>query len=324
MTFQKVLFIQLKMLGDILMLTPTIKAFKQKYPQAELNVVVQRPGDELLKLNPYIDNIIVANSCQWYSLLRQLNILEAIRSNHYDMVVDFLGNPRTAHYTFLSGANIRVGYRDARFKYAYNRTYDRIHSYSAISKLQFLSFLDIDTGDYQPEFYLDDKITIPNEMTALGDKKLVAISPVSLRAEKIWPTGGFAEVAEYLSQKFNLYPVVIAGPGEQSFLDEYAKYAKTPYTPLLIENLKQLGAVLKRCNIFIGNDNGPKHIAVAVGLPTFTIYGHISDPICWNYPDPARHQFIGGANQPDCTLIKQIPTVSMIDKLRPFMENLYK
>jgi heptosyltransferase-3 len=322
MIIRKALFIQLKMLGDILMLTPAIKAFKRKYPDCELDVAVESPGEILLQHNPYIDNLIKVPKTNRYNLLKQLQFVRSVRRKQYDMAIDFLGNPRSAHYTFLSGAKTRVGYSDARFTYAYNRTSHRDSGYSALSKLNYIAFLGIDTSDYMPEFHLDQEIEPPNEIKALAEGKLVAISPVSLREHKVWPTANFAEVAKHLAEKYGYHPVVIVGPREKRFLDEFARYSKVTYTPLYIDDLMRLGAALKACRLFVGNDNGPKHFAVALGLPTFTVYSHLINPASWNYPDPTRHRFIGGSVGRQVLPLKEIPVAKMIAPLDEFIDQL--
>lgn len=325
MIFRRALFIQLKMLGDILMLTPAIKAFKQKYPDSVLDIMVQPPGDQILNKNPYIDNIVLVEKPNWYSIFSQFKLIGKLRKNDYDLVIDFLGNPRSAHYTYLSGAGERVGYADARFTYAYNKTYKRTYDYSAKSKLEFLDFLGIENQNYKPEFYGNVDSESPLELRELNQSNLLAVSPVSLRSYKVWPTKNFAKITAELKNKYNIRPLVIVGPKERRFLTEFEKHADFEYTPLYIDNLSELATILKKCRLFLGNDNGPKHLAVAMGIPTFTIYSHLSDPVCWEYPDAKGHRFAGGYNQQGAMPINKISpdavikdVLAIIDELRLF------
>ena len=322
MKFKRVLFIQLKMLGDILMLTPAIRAFKKKYPDVILDVAVETPGSELLRYNPHVDNVITLTTRRWYDFGGQFEFINKIRKNKYDVVIDFLGNPRSSHYTFLSGAPVRVGYNDAQYRYAYTNTYGRESDYSASSKVKFIDFLGVKNDDLDLEFYLPDNIELPDSIKKLDLLKAVAISPVSLRHFNIWPIENYARVAEYLYHKFDLYPVVIVGPGEQAYLDNFQKVATCPYQPLYIDKLYLLGEALKKCRLYIGNDNGPKHMAVALGLPTYVIFSHNRDPFNWTFPDPVRHRFAGGKNRPDCAPIGEIKFEDVIDKISQMISEL--
>ncbi len=304
------------------MLSPALNAFKQRYPEAAIDVVVQSPGEELLRLNPNVNRVITFNQGRWYNFNRQFKFINQIRQTKYDLVVDFLGNPRSGHYTFLSGAPKRLGYENAQYTYAYNIKNKRIHGYSAISKIEFLSVLDVRSKDFKLEIYLDDNIEPPSEFMRLAGKKMVAISPVSLLEKKVWPTENFAAIVSRLSDEFGLFPVVIAGPNEHRFLDDYSKYSKCDYLPLYIDSIMALGHVLRGCRLFVGNDNGPKHIAAALGLPTYTVYGHSSDPDCWNYPDDPRHKYIGGMNKPDCMPIANIRVDTVWNDIKEFVDSL--
>jgi ADP-heptose:LPS heptosyltransferase len=87
---------------------------------------------------------------------------------------------------------------------------------------------------------------------------------------------------------------------------EKVKYfmKKDPLISWETKNLFELGAILERCDLHIGNDNGTKHIAVAMGKPTITIYGPHT-PISWTYPDFSRHKFVKKeVDCPDCGKIK--------------------
>ena len=91
---------------------------------------------------------------------------------------------------------------------------------------------------------------------------------------------------------------MIAGPGEFHVLEKLKGLIEVPYLSLYLDDIMSLGAVLSGCLIFIGNDNGPKHMAVALGLPTFTIFCNIDNPLYLTYPDNFRHRIIGGYNPP--------------------------
>jgi ADP-heptose:LPS heptosyltransferase len=135
-----------------------------------------------------------------------------------------------------------------------------------------------------------------------------------------------------LLSDFEFSPVILTGPGENSVAGRLAELM-APVKPLFlnIERLGLLGAVLERAGLHIGNDNGPKHIAVACGAPTFTVYGPHS-PVSWTYPDSGRHGFITPAEAdpgckkenhkcgPDCII--KITVNAVIEKLRIFINNL--
>jgi heptosyltransferase-3 len=116
--------------------------------------------------------------------------------------------------------------------------------------------------------------------------------------------------------EFELTPVILTGPGEEHVGNELIGLM-APFKPLIlnIRRLGLLGAVLEHAKIHIGNDNGPKHIAVACRAPTFTIYGPHSH-ISWTYPDSNRHDYIIPADcDPSCKADNHICGPICINKI---------
>ena len=304
---ERALFIQLKCLGDILMITPAVRAFKRHFPNATLDVAVEPPGEDIVRLNPFVDNVVIVEGGNWLSLYRQAMTLAKLRQKRYDLSIDFLGNPRTAHYTFVIGARLRAGYGESRFRYAYNMFCDRTDEYSAIAKLRFLVPFGIESDDCRLDFVVDPEAELPDPIKIIGEEPVVAISPVSPKPHRIWPIENYAKLAEHIYHEFGFRSAVIVGPGEEITLGEFRKFAKSPCILLQIENLMTLGAALQQCCLLVGNDNGPKHFATALGLPTFTIYYPESNPKSWTFPDSLRHRFVGGLNQLESLPISDIP-----------------
>ena len=116
----------------------------------------------------------------------------------------------------------------------------------------------------------------------------------------------FARLGDWLVSRFGANVILVWGPGEAGVVEKIKGLMnQTPVISPKTENLFHLGAILKACDLHIGNDNGTKHIAVAMGKPTITIYGP-QDPISWTYPDPSRHKFLKKAvDCPDCDKTKQ-------------------
>ena len=98
---------------------------------------------------------------------------------------------------------------------------------------------------------------------------------------------------------------MVWGPGERGVVEEIDGLMKQkPVISPETENVFQLGGILECCDLHIGNDNGTKHIAVAMGKPTITIFGP-QDPVNWTYPEPSRHKFLKKeVDCPDCDRIK--------------------
>ncbi|MEE9553295.1 MAG: glycosyltransferase family 9 protein [candidate division Zixibacteria bacterium] len=295
---KKALMIQLRRIGDVLMCTPAIRAFKKRHPDCRLDFLTELP--DVLSGNPHLNNIIPVDRSRQYDPFYQYSLIRKIRRGRYNLVVDFFANPRSAYYSFLSGAGTRLSYGYGHRRWAYNLVPAKSDepAYAAQDRLNLLEKIDISSDDCRLEFYPDkkDRETGAELLEKLTDKPIATISPVSRRAFNRWPLERYAELAKRLSDKFDYQIVIMVGPGEEDVAEKLGQLT-TAFKPHIyrIERLGHLGAIFERAEIHIGNDNGPKHIAVASDTPTFTIFGPHSH-ISWTYPDYDRHRYIRPAD----------------------------
>jgi heptosyltransferase III len=294
---RKALFIQLRRIGDILMCTPSIRAFKKRYPDCQLDFLTEFP--DVLLGNSNIDKVIAVDQNREFNFFYQFELIRKIRSANYDLIVDFLSGPRSAYYSYLSGAKVRLSYGIGHRRWAYNLVPKKSDEavYSALDKLRLLEAIDITQDGLKLEFYPGDKDRelAANLVKTDDEKPLVTLSPVSRRKFNRWPLENYARLAELLETKLNATVMAITGPGEDDIAQRVIELSNAKIQDQQIENLGVLGAIFERVSLHIGNDNGPKHIAVACGAPTITIYGPHS-PISWTYPEPSRHDYVSPPN----------------------------
>ncbi len=294
---RKALFIQLRRIGDILMCTPSVRAFKKAHSDCRLDFLTEIPA--VLQGNPHLDNIIAVDSSREFAPIYQYKLIRTIRQAGYDLVVDFLANPRSAWYSYLSAAPVRLSYGFRHRRWAYNHVPERSDkaTYSALDKLRLLEAIEIPSDGPRLEFYPgeSDREEARKIIASGSGKPLVTLSPVSRRALKRWPLEKFARLADMISQKYGAVVVILAGPGEEKYGQEVVSRMSCPALIPKLTSLGVLGAIFENASLHIGNDNGPKHIAVACGAPTVTIFGPYN-PIDWTYPDSTRHQWLSPVN----------------------------
>ncbi len=294
------------------MCTPALRALRANFPKSYITFLTEKESSDLLTLNPYLDEVIVLEREKYGNPLYSLKKIWQIRKKRFDLVIDFLGNPRSAYISFLSGAKRRVGYdlRLRRFFYNVVIKNEGRCEYAALHKLKALKTLGIESFDLKLDFFIPDKSDIFaerffKEKEVDQNNLIISISPTSRRHFRRWPLERFARLADWLISHFKASVVLVWGPGERKVVEKVKDLMKeNPLVCWETENLFQLGGILKKCDLYIGNDNGTKHIAVAMEKPTITIYGP-HDPKSWTYPDPSRHKFLKKrVDCPDCDKIK--------------------
>jgi lipopolysaccharide heptosyltransferase II len=288
---QSILIIQLKRAGDVILTTPISTLLKRQFPQARIDFLVEKPFAPLLENHPAIDTI------QVYDKHRIWNTLKNIRAQHYDWILDFQSSPRSALVTLASGALRTAGYRVPFWGRVYRQTVRRPDGSQTVirGKVSLVeSFIGPVTDIPAPQIYLtpeEQRWAEHLEPNARG-RKWVGVVPTHRRSSRRWDAESFAALAAKLDQAG--YQVwLFWGPGEREYVARLQK--NIPSAQLIPEtSLRQMAALLARCLLVVSNDNGPMHIAVAVGAPTVTIYGP-TDPHSWNLGGP-RHLALQAAD----------------------------
>jgi len=115
---------------------------------------------------------------------------------------------------------------------------------------------------------------------------VVSLSPVSRQPYKVWPAERFALIADWLIKAYNAKVLFLFGPGELHFIDSVRKaMTQTALPDYAVPTLTETLAILNKIDLHLGNDNGPRHFAVAGGTPTLTIFGR---PWAANWTPPQQ------------------------------------
>ena len=164
------------------MCTPALRATRRTYPDAQIDILCEERLKWVLEGNPDISQIL---SCEKYP---GLSDGRRLRKEHYDVVIDLLGMPRTAFLTFLSGAKKRIGFRRSgrTLFYTHPINLPEIHFYSAINKTILLKPLGIETKDHTLQIHpkasdLEIALKLTESLRIKTIPRLVAFSPVSRR-----------------------------------------------------------------------------------------------------------------------------------------------
>ncbi|MEG3637839.1 putative lipopolysaccharide heptosyltransferase III [Magnetococcus sp. PR-3] len=292
---QAFLLVKLNHIGDTLILTPTIRFLKSRYPDCAIDVVVRRQCEGVLQNNPDIRHLIAVASPDRNNrrlsqvISEHLALLKILFTNRYDYAFDLSNSDRAKVYLFLSGARVRgvnqwrneMGWKrkllNAFSDFAWAREHQVLKDFNTVTEIMSIEGkpgpLQINTDIDRPA--LEQKLPdFP------WQHPYVVIHPTSRWRFKQWIPERWAEVADRLSTEQGLQVVFSIGPGEQEHKDLLAitqHCQQQHHTILGVLHLRELAYVMERAQLFMGVDTVAMHMAAAVQAPTVALFGPSSE-----------------------------------------------
>ncbi len=264
---KKVLIIGLSCLGDMLLLTPAIRAIREKYPAANFSILVGPRAKESVENNPWFSEVIIWDKKS--ALSERSNLIKSLKAQHFDLIVDF----RNTLLPFFIGAKKRITFF---WKELFSKK-NKIHE--AERRLKMLpSFLPIpkDKTLFFP-ITEEDRLSIQRTLKDYGigpGERLIVLNPGANWEAKRWRKEGFAEVSDRLAKEYNVRIIIIGGKRERDLAEKIKGLMKIEAINLAGKTtLGELAALLEKSSLLITNDTGPMHLASAVKCPTVAIYG---------------------------------------------------
>lgn len=288
---RRVLVIRHRAGGDLILSTPTLRALRAALPGSSIEVIAARGMSEILDGNPDVDRVLEFDRCSFAS---QAALYAGLLRGGYDWVLDMVSNPRSAVMTALTRASVRVGYDLPGRRYAYTLRIPReplgpagpLLRYAPEAGLDLVRAVGIEPRGLELTFRVSPKarrrMDLWLEESGLLDRPIVACLPAGSWASKTWPPERFAASMEALRDEANA--LWLWGPGEEALARECRSTMRGRAAVAPRTGWQDLGALLSRCALLVSNDSGPKHLAVALGIPTVTLFGP-THPATWHPPD---------------------------------------
>ena len=290
----KILVIQLKMIGDVLTSSVLFEALRDKFPRAELHYLVYRHTMPVIKYNPFIDKVLAFRKED-----KSVYLINAVREQDYDAVIDVQSIPLTATVTGLSGAKIRSAYEKWYTKLACNHVFSRnieaeTEAGAAIEKrLQLLSPLTTDyRKNIKPKIYLrktehSEAVSYLKENGIDPEQTIFMISVLGSSQLKTYPSIFMAKVLDKIAQNFDALLILNYIPAQEAevtaiynLCDE--KTQQKTRRDIYGKNLREFLALTAQCNALIGNEGGAINMAKALNVPTFSIFSPELNKTNWN------------------------------------------
>lgn len=279
----------------MLLTTPAIGALRRRFPDAHLAYLVEPAAEPIVRRNPHLDAILVAERPRgWRRAAYDLALARRLRAARFDVAIDFHGGPRSAWLTLATGAPVRIGYaRPGRgWVYTDRQPWSRAlvpPRHSVLAQWDLVAPLGIGPPDpaAQPMEMAEDPAAaarVAARLAAHGvpaDAPLVVLHVSAGNPFRRWPRSSFAALAAALAADDACRRVIVtAGPSEAGAADAVAEEAAAQAGAAGARivrcgefDLAELRALVGRAALFVGGDSGPLHVAATTRTPVVAIFG---------------------------------------------------
>lgn len=284
----KILIINLGGIGDILLSTPALSALKNKFPKAQISMLVVPRVYELVKDSCYIDNSFLFHKRNsLISFLRNLITLFILRKMHFDLAINMrtiVSQRSASKIKFLLDSinpKVKAGRdTDGRAKFLDIKIPETLigQKYEMDYDIEMARVLGAEAMDRSIDFEIDEKSVkevdrILEEEGAAKDSILIGIHPGGWSSRR-WPEENFSKAADGIAEKISCTIVITGAKNEAGLAGKLIKISRAKAINLTGKlSIKELEALIKRCRLYISNDTGPMHIAAGLKTPLVAIFG---------------------------------------------------
>jgi ADP-heptose:LPS heptosyltransferase len=311
----KILILAEGQLGDLLILTPALRALRASFPSAFMVVLVvqrrryteiaggtgnviwhefQGGTTTVLRDGHYVDEIVEIDRGALRALkglariMAEIRIIRYLRTKKFDVAISTFPEDRFTLWAFACGARLRVGQRRQKLSYLLTHACDISKAEKGV--LRYYCDLATAAGASIASYTTEYRIPGPAQQWAEDlfrshqlDRfpRLVAVHPGASGPYRIWPLHRFAALIDAL-QSSGLARVLLCGTDyDRAAATELRKHLRTaviePTEGSVPQSVARLAAILQRCQCCISNDSGPRHLAVAVGTPSLAFMPRFQD-----------------------------------------------
>lgn len=285
--FERILLIKPSAMGDVVHTLPVLVKLRQRYPDARIDWLITPENADLVRCHPALSNVVLFDrrglarfGRNWKATVGLFRLLNEIRRERYELVVDLHGQMRSALFTLASRAPYRLGFERTRegawVSYSHRIPLPTMEAHAVDRYLWLGQVLGFDGAN--PDFTIHLPAETEQHLERLLAQRrqlgrpLAVLVPGTVWETKHWRIEGFAEVARQLLARG--YAVVLAGsPRDRARCGQVAEKAAGVCDLSGQTTLGEMVALIRRAALCMTNDSGSMHVAVALGRPLVSVFG---------------------------------------------------
>ncbi len=278
-------------LGDMVLLSPALKALREQWPEAEIALMVRPLVAEFMSHHPCVDHLLVYDKRGADRGWRALNRWARAISGSDIAIVWHPTSIRSAFLPWLAGIPVRVGSRfNGRGILLTHSCANRTNIHEVERYLQVLEAIQVSPNHAELYYWhgASEQAFVEDWLERQGVDRSVPLVAVHLGTTwetKRWPAERFTEVVNTIVNRKSCQVVLVGSSDGHEHGNTFRERVAVPYIDGVGRlDLLQFGALMEHCATLLTCDSGPMHIAAAVGIPVVGLFGPTS---------PQRHRPYG-------------------------------
>jgi len=269
------------LLGDVLIRVSLLEALKERFPLANLTVIVDPVGFPALKNHPAIDELIMLSRKKRpfiQYIYTMLNKVIYLRRKNFDLSINLYSGGASPRITRLINAKNRLGFNHTNALRKANNWQVEHPDLCGNWTLAFgtvLQPLGIKKVRRGTSFFCTEQElkSASDWLTELPEKHFV-INLAAGNEGKIWATDKFVLLAEMIQRRYKYYPIILSNPGQTHLVEKFRELAKNKlqYFVLPDSSFGFVAAIIKKSNFIITGDTSIMHLAFGLKCPTLGIF----------------------------------------------------
>ena len=271
MNLDRILVIQTAFLGDVILASPVWENLHAAYPDAQIDVVVKKGNESLLKEHPFLHNVFIFDKNQKVKNL--WNLSKTLRSNQYNLVINLQRFASSGILTFLARGKESRGFEKNPLSFLFTKKFKhemKPNWHEVDRNLSLISDL-IPTPIRRPQLYPSKEDL--NSIQIYQEVPYSCLAPTSVWFTKQAPQEIWLELIDKLSAKKEQI-FLLGAPSDRAYLDEIVKNTRSSKVSNLAGQLTllQSAALMAGAQHNYVNDSGPLHLASATNAPVSAFF----------------------------------------------------
>lgn len=272
-------------IGDVAMATPMLRAVRKSWPEAKITCLMLPKLKKVLEGSKYVDDFVFF---EYKGLLKDIKMGRDLKTMNFDLAIVLPNSFTSAFVMWVAGIPRRIGYDlDKRGRLLTDKVKTEMEGRKRRPESMVTYYLRLVTEIGGVSDGEDLELPVSEESRRRSDEfynrpELSGPGPVvgfnigaAFGSSKLWPMEQFARTADLIIDNMGAKGVIFCGPDEAALADEMERAMKNDIvnTARDIVPLDDLKAYVRGCDLIVTTDSGPRHFAVAAGVPLVVVMG---------------------------------------------------